>query len=389
MKLLFFQYGDFGEAFRRLQGGGPETYRDQRASVDFVASLRKQYAVTTLAICDRDHREDLDYNLRSVGISMESAYRRDFLFGVLNDIEPDLIVCRTPNNHAIAWARTHNVPSLLTFADFFTNNTLKKLIKNIALRALLTSRVFPCVANHSLNASISVSEALLYPKTRVVPWDWTRLSVEKVSKAAPLNAHRPIAFFAGVLTDAKGVGDCLEAVALLQKRGIYLTFEFAGPGDVEWWRARAVGLGVGDRVKFPGIIPNTSVRQRMIESDIVVVPSRHDYPEGLPNTIYEALASRTPLIISDHPSFATRLKSGEDCLIFRAADPSSLAEQVTALLTDIELFRRVSTRAAEAHDSLYIGIDWTRLVSLFLSDPHNRTGWVEANSLARMEGRVP
>ena len=39
----------------------------------------------------------------------------------------------------------------------------------------------------------------------------------------------------------------------------------------------------------------------MSAHDIVIVPSRHDYPEGLPMTIYEALAMRTPLVVSDHP----------------------------------------------------------------------------------------
>ncbi len=388
MNILFFQNGDFGEAYRRFQEGGLETYRDQRASVDFVASLRSQYVVTTIAMCGRDHKDDLDNNLRSIGISVESAYRREFLFRMLNDIGPDMIVCRTPNYHAIKWAKQRKIPTLLAFADFFSNNSPRQFLRNVALRALLDPRVFPCVANHNLNASISVSKALFYPRARVVPWDWIRLVVRKIPKTAPADAHRPSAFFAGVLTDAKGVGDCLEAVSLLQKRGINLTLEFAGPGDLEQWRARAAELGVGDQVKFLGPIPNTNVRQRMIENDIVVVPSRHDYAEGLPNTIYEALASRTPLVISDHPAFASRLQSGENCLIFRAADKSSLADQITTLLTDVALFGHLSARSADAHNSLYLGIDWTHLVSAFLNDPQNRTGWVESNSLARIEGRL-
>lgn len=253
------------------------------------------------------------------------------------------------------------------------------------LRALLDPRVFPCVSNYSLNASISVSRALFYPKSRIVPWDWIRLHAELSPKMAPSDTHRPLAFFAGALSEAKGVGDCLEAVAFLKNRGINLTFEFAGSGDVEMWRARALQLEVGDRVRFLGLIPNTNVRRRMIESDIIVVPSRHDYAEGLPNTIYEALASRTPLVISDHPAYANRLRSGEDCLTFRAADPSSLAGRINTLLVDATLFSRLSTRSAAALDALFVGMNWTDLVSTFLADPHNRTGWVEDNSLLRLE----
>ena len=388
LNVLFFQHGDFGEAYRRLQEGGLETYRDQRASVDFVASLRSRCIVTTIAICDRDHREDLDNNLRSIGISQNTADRLDYLVQLLNDVRPDMIVCRTPNYHAIGWAKRRNIPTLLSFADFFSNSNPRQFLQNIAMRAVLDPRVFPCVANHNLNASISVSEALFYPKSRVVPWDWSQLCVEELPKTAPADANRPTAFFAGPLTDDKGVGDCLQAASVLQKRSISLYFEFAGPGDLAMWRARARELGVADRVQFLGPIPNTIVRQRMIENDIIVVPSRHQCAEGLPNTIYEALASRTPLVISDHPAFANRLKSGEDCLIFRAARAFSLADRITTLLTDVALFARLSARSAAALKSLYFGMNWTDLVSAFLDDPRNRTGWVEANSLARLESRL-
>jgi len=387
LNILFFQHGDFGEAYRRLQEGGLETYRGQRASVDFVASLRSRYTVTTIAICGRDHREDLDDNLRSIGISQNTACRLDYLLQLLNDVGPDMIVCRTPNYDAIRWAKRRNISTLLSFANLFSNSTPRQFLQNVAIRAVLDPSVFPCVANHNLNASISVSKALFYPKSRVVPWDWNRLCVEEFPKTAPTDANRPTAFFAGALTDAKGVGDCLQAASLLQKQSINLCFEFAGPGDAEMWRARARELGVADRVQFLGLIPNTNVRQRMIESDIIVVPSRHQCAEGLPNTIYEALASRTPLVISDHPAFANRLQSGENCLIFRAADASSLADRITTLLTDAALFARLSARSAAALKSLYVGMHWTDLVSTFLDDPQNRTGWVEANSLARLDGR--
>jgi glycosyltransferase involved in cell wall biosynthesis len=384
LKLLFFQYGDFGEAYRRFQEGGAETYRDQIASVDFVASLRGQFSVTTLAICGREHKDDLHVELRSIGITDSSAYKSGFLDQLLSDVGPDIMVCRTPNYHVIRWAKRNRVPTLLTFADFFSNRSLRQLLRNLALRTLLDSSVFPCVANHSLNASISVSRALFYPKSRIVPWDWRRIFVEHPSKRVPKDTGHASAFFAGALTEAKGTGDCLEAVALLRKKGINFSFVFAGPGDVEMWRARAGELGIDKQVQFLGVIPNGEVRKRMAESDIVVVPSRHDYAEGLPNTIYEGLASRTPIVVSDHPAFANRLQSGENSLVFRAGDPTSLADRIAMLLADSDLFAGLSKRSAAALESLYFGIDWTDLVSTFLDDPQNRTGWVQANSLARL-----
>jgi glycosyltransferase involved in cell wall biosynthesis len=220
-----------------------------------------------------------------------------------------------------------------------------------------------------------------------VPWDWNKICAEESPKTAPTCVDRPSAFFAGALSEAKGVGDCLQALVLLKNRGIHLNFEFAGLGDIEMWRTRAMQFEVGDQVRFLGLIPNTNVRKRMIKNDIIVVPSRHDYAEGLPNTIYEALASRTPLVISDHPAFVNRLQSGENCLVFRAADPESLADRITTLLRDANVFARLSARSTAALNSLFVGMNWTDLVSTFLADPRNLTGWVQANSLARLEER--
>ncbi len=122
----------------------------------------------------------------------------------------------------------------------------------------------------------------------------------------------------------------------------------------------------------------------MAKHDIVVVPSRHEYPEGLPNTIYEGLASRSPLIISDHPAYVNRFTDREDCLIFSAADSSDLAEKIESLMCDVALYNKLSKNSLNSLDSLYIGIEWTVLIGFFLGDPRNQTGWVQGNSLGKL-----
>ncbi len=391
MKVLFFQHGDFGEAYRRFADGGPETYRDQRASVDFVADLRHAHQVTTLAICDRPHREILTENLASIGITAQTGWDAAAIKPILDEVAPALIVCRSPNTPVLRWALRHKIPTLPLFADLFVRAGPKQLIANLQLRRILSADVFPCVANHSLNASQSVATTLSYPETRIVPWDWSRLPVDPGAKTAPAVSGQLRAFFAGMLSEPKGIGDCLEATARLRDRGIRLAFEFAGPGPQEVWQARAAAMGIADQIHFSGQIAHAEVRRRMRDSDVVVVPSRHDYAEGLPNTIYEALASRSPLLMSDHPAFAGRLRDGQDCLVFRAADPASLADRVVDLTNDPGLYARLSGNSAAAHETLYVGIEWADLVRSFLGDPRNKTGWVLEQSLARLrqDGRLP
>jgi glycosyltransferase involved in cell wall biosynthesis len=200
-------------------------------------------------------------------------------------------------------------------------------------------------------------------------------------KSAPAAFGQINAFFAGALSEDKGVGDCLEAVQLLKTRNIRLGFRFAGAGDTAAWQARAQALGIGDQVAFLGIIANEAVRAEMRHSDLVIIPSRHSYAEGLPNTLIEGLTSRTPVICSDHPAFADRLRNGVDVLMFQGASAPALADAVQRLSLDAGLYTTLSANAAAAYKGLFFGTDWAELIRLFLNDPQNRTGWVKDRSL--------
>jgi glycosyltransferase involved in cell wall biosynthesis len=119
------------------------------------------------------------------------------------------------------------------------------------------------------------------------------------------------------------------------------------------------------------------------------VPSRHDYAEGLPNTLCEALASRTPVVFSDHPAFASRLQADRDGVIFRAGDPAALAQAVQRLRATPDLQRRLSESAPEALASLRFGMDWGALIRQYLDDPTDKTDWVAQNSLPRLLAHSP
>lgn len=387
MKLLIFQYGDFGEAYWRFKEGGAENYRDQKSSVDFVTALANHRTVVTVAICDRSYEEELQPGLVAIGIRSDRAYNRAAVDSLLDRIRPNLIICRTPSLHVLRWAAREQVPTLPLFADIFLNNNPRAIIRNLRLRWALARGRFPCVANHSLNASRSVSRALLWPEDLVIPWDWTRMRVEDRPKCLPTQTEKYTALFCGALSEAKGLGDCLEALHILKSEGVAVELTVAGPGDIDRWRSLAVKLGLVSQVEFAGLVSHGQVRNLMREKDIVIVPSRHDYAEGLPNTIYEALAARTPLIMSDHPAFAGRLVDRQDAIVFRAADSASLATSISTLLSDAKLYQLLSQRSKEAHESLYVGMEFEDLVSAFLDDPQDETNWVKRHSLSAVAPR--
>jgi glycosyltransferase involved in cell wall biosynthesis len=380
MRVVFLQYGDYGDAYRRLQTGGPETFRDQRHSVNFVAALAPEHEVATIAVCDRHHDEELAPGLRSIGLSYDLFWDHRRIWPLLDRLDPEAIVCRTPNRVALAWAAKNRVPTLPNFADTFSNKGLRNRMNNWRLGRVLRRCVKPCVANHSLSASQSLSHIGI-PPDQIVPWEHQHLKPGEAKDDPPLD--RPFRlFFAGALIEAKGVGDCIEAVAIANRANAKVELTLAGAGDLDNWTAFARRHGVEASVHLLGVIAAERVLTQMRDNDAVVVPSRHDYSEGLPNTIFEALASRSPLIASDHPAFVERLRPTVDSLRFKAGHPQGLAEQVERLIHEPGLYARLSRESAAALARLYIGIEWSDLVARFLEDPRCTGDWVEGYTLA-------
>lgn len=123
-----------------------------------------------------------------------------------------------------------------------------------------------------------------------------------------------------MLIQSKGVGDLLEAVAKLKYQNISVHLKLAGKGEEEFLVEGLEQLQIKDSVEFLGIVPTQTLEPLMREADLVLVTSRHEYPEGFPLTIQHALHTRTPIVASDRPMFTTHLHPGANAMIFEAGN---------------------------------------------------------------------
>lgn len=382
-RILFVQHGDYEEAYRRLTAGGDETYRDQRFSVQFVAELAKSAAVCTVCLRHESCWVELSQNLYTFAMSKDEL-KPASISKLFDDFEPSHLILRTPHIGFLEEAASRRIPTLPLFADIFQRDGIKSFYRNWRLKRALQKSGVKCIANHNKNASESLVSVLKLPADRVVPWDWSKISVTRDAKDSVSDRYQPSAFYAGSLTEDKGVGDSIRALGQLHKKGIKMTMVFAGPGDPNAYEAEAHQLGVDQYCKFLGVVPNEQVQQEMARSDFVLVPSRHTYPEGLPNTIYEALASRSVLVMSDHPSFVRRLEPDSECLIFQAGNSLDLSNCLARAIEDLDLYRTISHSSERALGKLYFGVDWSKLILEFLEDPRDKKHWVVTYSLASL-----
>ncbi|MFZ3585426.1 glycosyl transferase, group 1, partial [Loktanella sp. DJP18] len=217
-RLLFVQFGDFREAFERFAGGGPETYRDQEKSVGYVSGLARENLVTTLCFGTDSYDSEIAPNLHARGV-VRGAFDQNSVQDVMDELQPSHLVLRTPHIGFLSEAAKRNCHVLPTFADIMQRNGLRQAWRNRNLRHKISRIRAPCVSNHSLNASKSLVTVLGLSPSPVIPWDWSKVPIAGPLKPAPDNTAGPQIFFAGNLSEAKGVGDCIAAIAILHQQG--------------------------------------------------------------------------------------------------------------------------------------------------------------------------
>ena len=93
----------------------------------------------------------------------------------------------------------------------------------------------------------------------------------------------------------KGPDVLIDALATCVQQGLDLRLVLVGEGRYRAaMQARAISLGIGERVRFTGQLPSGApVREQLDQADLFVLPSR---AEGLPRSMIEAMARGLPCI---------------------------------------------------------------------------------------------
>jgi len=130
----------------------------------------------------------------------------------------------------------------------------------------------------------------------------------------------------------------LEAMARLSAERPDAVLLIAGSGEEETaLKERAAALGLGEAVRFLGLVPNAEVARLQAAADVFVLSS---VLEATPTVALEALASGTPVVSTDNPGgLELHELLGDDVAVVPRQDPPALA---AALLRFLERPRRAS-----------------------------------------------
>jgi glycosyltransferase involved in cell wall biosynthesis len=107
----------------------------------------------------------------------------------------------------------------------------------------------------------------------------------------------------------------------------------------------AFPAGVRERIELPGFVDAAELRDLLGRVRVVSVPSVYSVPVASPSVI-EPFASGTPVVAGDSISRDV-LNDGVNGAVVAGAEPLAMARRIDELLTDDELWSRLSAAALE------------------------------------------
>jgi glycosyltransferase involved in cell wall biosynthesis len=154
---------------------------------------------------------------------------------------------------------------------------------------------------------------------------------------------RPRVLLASRMLWHKGVGDAIEAVKLLKKRGLDFELVIAGASDEEsraaipvrqlqTWNDSGLATWVGGkrRSEMPALFASVN---------FVILPSY--YREGVPLVLLEAAAAGRPIVTTDMPGCREICQDGQNGILVPIRDPEHLASAIELLLMSAETRARM------------------------------------------------
>jgi len=191
---------------------------------------------------------------------------------------------------------------------------------------------------------------------------WFGVDIDRAPKPARPPGHVPVIGFIGQLARHKGADILLEAFRRLPRGAARL--EIYGPSEQDPPHMRQLEqLAEGHAVRFAGTFEQARIAEVLAGLDALVIPSR--WYENSPLALLNALATHTPVVVSDVEGMTEFLEPGRNGLAFARGSADDLERVLRELLRDparllhmsaTTNFERTTRTMAEETLRLYDGL---------------------------------
>ncbi|WP_188754875.1 glycosyltransferase [Microbacterium album] len=155
------------------------------------------------------------------------------------------------------------------------------------------------------------------------------LELSRFPYRPPAPPRTPLRVLAvGRLVEKKGFAVLIDAMAALRDEGVDAVLDIAGGGELaDDLAARRTGLGLEERVRLLGPLPQDEIALLLREADVFAAPcvvAQDGNADGLPTVLLEAMATGVPCVATAVTGIPEVVIPGETGLLCRPGDADSL-----------------------------------------------------------------
>ncbi len=147
--------------------------------------------------------------------------------------------------------------------------------------------------------------------------------------------------FMGLLNGTKGEGYVLEAIHLLNQKGIDIRFIFAGKFETEEYKnffiQKVKAYKLEDKVDYRGIVSGHEKRQMFLDADVFCFPSFFS-SESFGIVLLEAMMYQMPLVASRWRGVQSVVEDGRNGFLVDIKNAEQIAQVLQQFFEDKELF---------------------------------------------------
>lgn len=241
--------------------------------------------------------------------------------------------------------KTHPYRTKLTY--YLTKYALKNVSKLIAVSGALANEARKIIPN--LEIEIIPNGA---------SFDNTNNDLKQMFNDLPYTKK---IIFIGDLLEEKGIKELLMAFALIHKKYPNTLLLLVGRPYLKPWITDFVNQNnLANCVVILGIIEHKNILNTIKSADIFVLPS---HSEGMPTVMFEAMAAKLPMIISNVGGVPEVIKNGINGLLIRPKSVNDIVEKIDLLLSDDALYKKL---AENAYKEFFQNYTWDKIADLLL-----------------------
>jgi len=361
LRIAAVQNGDYVDARRRMGAGEKEFYFGVRHSLDSLDKLFQghHHLVISLGAPPGETTEGLGQFVGLPEPSFPSFIPLRFVFDLwarrivrhLRRFRPTHVFVREGGLvglRIVQFCLASRIPMLVVLANSLEDRNPYNQRINRKLVGLLNDPLVDRVGNYKTAATRSLTDYGLIPE-KAVAYEFPPTRRPEQFPVKSRRAADPIRLcFAGRMDVAKGCLDVVDATRRILDAGHQIRTTVIGDGPaLEQAKKRA--SDIDDRsIEFTGWIDSDTMFDHLLNCDIATVPTHHEFIEGMPITLTEALASRSPVVISDVQVFRESFKDEEGVCFFPAADARKMADTILAIAKDEQRHRKLSETTIQA-----------------------------------------